>query len=334
MPDVLHPLSHARLVDLLSRMRQVRVAVLGDVMLDRYLLGETDRISPEAPVPVIALEDDISVPGGAANAAANVAATGATPMLVGVVGDDAAAQGLVEAIAALGIATTGLITVPGRPTTTKTRIVARGQQVVRLDREVTNSLADRFRDALLVAGTAALAGAQALLIEDYDKGVLDAEIAAVMIAAATEKGIPVVVDPKARNFFAYPGATVFKPNIRELDAAFGTAFMGDDNDLESARVRLGAEHLVVTRGADGLSLVSAGGVVRETPAVPRAVFDVSGAGDTVAAWLATALAAGAGVGDSAWLANLAASITVGKKGTATVSPMEIEATWMIAAGEG
>ena len=126
-----------------------------------------------------------------------------------------------------------------------------------------------------------------------------------------------IVDPKQRNFFAYAGATVLKPNLRELDAAFGTAFMGDDSDLEAARVKLGVDHLVLTRGADGVALISAGKPVRETPAISRAVFDVSGAGDTVAAWLTTALAAGADIAEAAWLANLAASVKVAKRGTAT-----------------
>jgi D-glycero-beta-D-manno-heptose-7-phosphate kinase len=323
MTTALHPVTRSRAKDLLARMKQLRIAIIGDVMLDRYLVGDAGRISPEAPVPVVSVADEHVVPGGAANAAANVAALGAEVELIGVVGDDGAATALNEALHSLGISPGGLITVPGRPTTTKTRIVARGQQVVRIDREVTNPLPDRFRDALLAAAHAAITRAHVLLIEDYDKGAIDAAIAGDLVAAGRARGIPVVVDPKIRNFFAYSGATVFKPNHRELETAFSTRFMGDDADLEGARQRLGAEHLVLTLGADGLALVSAAMPLRRTASIAQDVFDVSGAGDTVAAWIATALAAGADIAEAAWLANLAAGIEVGKRGTASVAPQEL-----------
>ena len=212
---------------------------------------------------------------------------------------------------------------PGRPTTAKTRIMARGQQVVRIDREVTNPLADRFRDALFAAAHAVIAEADVLLIEDYDKGTIDAAMAGELVAAGRSRKIPVVVDPKLHNFFAYSGATVFKPNRRELEAAFSTRFMGDDADLEGARQRLGAEHLLVTLGRDGMVLVSPDEPLRSTASIARDVFDVSGAGDTVAAWVATALAADASIAEAVWLANIAAGIKVGKRGTASVSPHEL-----------
>ena len=323
MTATLHPVSRHRAEALLERMRHVRVAVVGDVMLDRYLVGDVERISPEAPVPVILVEDERVLPGGAANVAANVAALGATVQLVGAVGDDGAATALRGALEALGISPTGLITVPGRPTTTKTRIVARGQQVARIDREVTNPLPDRFRDLIVAAAHAALPHVQVLLIEDYDKGTIDAIAAADLVAAGRRHSLPVVVDPKLRNFFAYSGATVFKPNHRELEAAFMTHFMGDDADLEGARQRVGAEHLLLTLGAEGLALVSSGMPLRRTASIAQDVFDVSGAGDTVAAWVATALAAGADIAEAAWLANVAAGIEVGKRGAASVHPAEL-----------
>ena len=253
-------------------MRQARIAVVGDVMLDRYLIGDTERISPEAPVPVVTVEEERVVPGGAANVAANIAAIGAH-----------AAPGRRDRRRrrrqrrsgrrsnALEISPAGLITVPGRPTTSKTRIIARGQQVVRIDREVTNPLPDRFRDALLAAAHAVIAGADVLLIEDYDKGTIDAAMAAELVAAGRARNIPVVVDPKRRNFFAYSGATVFKPNRRELEAAFSTHFMGDDADLEGARQRLGAEHLLLTLGRDGMILVSPGRTVASARRASRAM---------------------------------------------------------------
>lgn len=323
MTATLQPVSRPRTEQLLQQMRGARVAVVGDVMLDRYLTGDAERISPEAPVPVVMVAEEGVVPGGAANAAANVAALGARALLVGTIGDDADGTALLEALHALGLAATGLIAVPGRPTTTKTRIVARGQQVVRIDREVGNPLPDRMRDALLAAAHAAIGDADALLIADYDKGALDPDIAGDLVAAARARGMPVVVDPKVRHFFAYSGATVFKPNLRELETAFSTRFSGDDTDLEDARRRLGAENLLLTLGAGGLALVSAGEPLRRATAMAKDVFDVSGAGDTVAACVAAALAAGAEVPEAAWLANLAGGIEVGKRGTATVSPAEL-----------
>lgn len=310
-------------MQLLDRMRRTRIAVVGDVMLDRYLIGDTERISPEAPVPVVSVEEELMVPGGAANVAVNIAAIGGMPRLAGAVGDDEAGAALREALNSFEISPAGLITVPGRPTTSKTRIIARGQQVVRIDREVTNPLADRFRDAFLAAAHAVMADADVLVIEDYDKGTVDGALAAELVAAGRTRNIPIVVDPKRHNFFAYSGATVFKPNRRELEAAFSTHFMGDDADLEGARQRLGAEHLLLTLGRDGMILVSPEEPLRATTSIARDVFDVSGAGDTVAAWLATALAGGATISEAAWLANVAAGIEVGKRGTASVSPSEL-----------
>ena len=319
----LHPVPRARVVELLDRMRRVRVAVVGDVMLDRYLLGDVERISPEAPVPIIIVEEERDVPGGAANVAANASAIGATARLVGTSGDDSAGQVLRDALTALGLSTDGITAVPGRPTTTKTRIIARSQQVVRIDREVTNPLPERFRGAVLEAARRAIADSDVLLIEDYDKGTIDAGSAMALVAAAREAGIPILVDPKERNFFDFAGATVFKPNRRELEAAFKTHYMGDDTDLEEARVKLGVDHLLLTLGSDGMALVSAGHGLRQTPSIAHEVFDVSGAGDTVAAWTGTALGAGADITEAAWLANLAAGVEVGKRGTATVSAAEL-----------
>ena len=301
--------------------------VVGDVMLDRYLTGDADRVSPEAPVPVVTVEEERDVPGGAANVAANVAALGATAILLGVIGSDNEGAALVEELRGLGIATDRLLTVSGRPTTCKTRIVARGQQVVRIDREVTNPLAEPQRKSLLDGVAIALAEVDALVIEDYDKGTLDHDLAAALIGAARARGIPVVVDPKQRNFFAYAGATVFKPNRRELEQAFSAHFSGEDRDLETARTRLDVENLLLTLGADGMALVSPGAPLKRTPSIAHEVFDVSGAGDTVSAMIAAALAADASIDEAAWIANLAAGVEVGKRGTATVSPDELLIAW-------
>ncbi|MGH7584044.1 MAG: bifunctional heptose 7-phosphate kinase/heptose 1-phosphate adenyltransferase [Gemmatimonadales bacterium] len=325
MPGTLAPVSPDRLDELVKRMAGTRIAVVGDVMLDRYLVGDAERISAEAPVPVVTVKSERDAPGGAANVAASIAATGAIPLLAGCIGDDPAGMALNGALAALGIATSGLVTVPGRPTTCKTRLIAQGQQVVRIDSEVDNRLPDRFRDALAAAANGRVAEADVLLIEDYDKGVMDASFASELIAAARARPIPIVVDPKLRHFFAFSGATVFKPNRAELDAAFAAQFTGDDADLENARRRVGAEHLVLTLGAEGVALVSPGQPIRRGVGIAREVFDVSGAGDSVAAWIALSLAAGADMGEAAWLANIAAGLKVGKRGTAVVTPEEMAA---------
>ncbi len=327
MTQTLHPLSQPRLEELLDAMTRATVLVVGDVMLDRYLMGDVERISPEAPVPIVTVAEEHAVPGGAANVAANLAALGASPRLHGVVGDDPTGEALLGALNDRAIATFGIQTQAGRPTTTKTRIVARGQQVVRIDLEVTTPLPDRAREALLDAALAAMPGCGAVVLEDYDKGVMDPALAASLITSARAQGIPVVVDPKQRNFFGYAGATVFKPNRRELEQALGTHFAGDDRDLADARTKLGTDHLLLTLGAEGMVLVSADAPLRRTPSIAREVFDVSGAGDTVTAWLAAALAAGADIGEATWLANLAAGVEVGKQGTATVSADEVMAAW-------
>lgn len=333
MTRPLAPLSHERLRQLLDRFGALRAVVVGDLMLDRYLIGDVERISPEAPVPVVTVDEEQRRPGGAANVAANVAAIGAAVTTVGVIGDDAAAEELVAALAEFEIGSSALVTAPGRRTTTKTRIMARGQQVVRIDSEMTNPLADPARSAVADAALGALEQADLLLIEDYDKGVLDPELIGQLINRATERHLPVVVDPKARHFFDCRGATLFKPNRRELDQAFGRQLSAETGDLAEARARLGVENLLVTAGADGLILVSEDGTSQHAASIAREVYDVSGAGDTVAAWAGLALAAGATAAEAAWLANLAAGVEVGKQGTATVSPTEVLAAWQDTVGQ-
>lgn len=319
MTTTIAELDRARVAELLEAMAELNAVVVGDVMLDRYLLGDVERISPEAPVPVVMVAEDWSAPGGAANVAANVAALGASVDLVGAIGDDDAGALLRESLLGFGIESNGLVMIPSRPTTTKTRLIARGQQVVRIDREVDNPLADRHRDALVEAAHRALEEADVLLLEDYDKGVLDPALIADVIKAARDQGIPVVADPRERHFTRFAGATVLKPNRRELSHALRMRMSGDGNDLAEARAQLDVEYLLVTLGGDGMALVGEDGLVRRTPGVALEVFDVSGAGDTVTAWVGLALAAGATIEEAAWMANLAAAVEVGKQGTATVS---------------
>ncbi len=321
-------LTRARLDEILERGRGLRVAVVGDLMLDVYLVGAVSRISPEAPVPVVHVTEERTALGGAANVAANVAALGAACEVVGYVGKDAAGAQIRRELAELdgGTVHARLVERADRPTTTKTRVVARQQQVVRFDRERDDDLPDECAAELCEHVRAAVAASDALVLEDYNKGVLVPSVIRTALEAAEAAGIPSVVDPKFRNFFAFRGATVFKPNAVELGTAMASPVRaGDDEWLENARTRTGARHLLLTLGEDGMALRSEGGSSFRIPTQAREVYDVSGAGDTVTAFLAVALAAGATIEEAAVLANLAAGIEVGKPGVATVAPDELRA---------
>jgi rfaE bifunctional protein kinase chain/domain len=303
--------------------RAVRIAIVGDAMLDVYLRGDVDRISPEAPVPVVRVHARVHALGGAANVAQNVAALGARAELVAAVGDDAAGAQLRAMLTALGGDARGLVPT-ARPTTTKTRVVARGQQVVRVDEEMDGDLVGAEVAALEAAVARAIDEADALVLEDYNKGVLVESVIRGAIARARAKGIPVVVDPKYRNFFAFGGATVFKPNRRELEAALGAAVDLDHPEALPAVIdRLAVERLLLTLGERGMVLIEPSGTMHRIPTTAREVFDVVGAGDTVTAYLAAMLAAGATPLEAAVIANHAAGIQVGKAGAATVTPAEI-----------
>jgi D-beta-D-heptose 7-phosphate kinase/D-beta-D-heptose 1-phosphate adenosyltransferase len=320
-------LSRERLVELLDAARGARVVIVGDAMLDVYLRGDVDRISPEAPVPVVRVRERRDALGGAANVAQNVAALGGVPRLVAAVGPDAAGARLHAMLRDIGAGTDRLVEVD-RPTTTKTRVLARVQQVVRVDEEEDSDLSAADAERLIRAIDEALIDADALVLEDYNKGVLTPAVITRALGCARSRRLPVVVDPKYRNFFAYTGATIFKPNRRELEAALGAAV-----DLEHAEAlpatvaRLAVEHLLLTLGDRGMVLIPARGEVTRVPTTAREVYDVVGAGDTVTAYLAGMLAAGANAREAAVIANYAAGVEVGKLGAATVSPAEIVDAW-------
>lgn len=322
------PIASDRLVQLLEKLPTTRIVVVGDVMLDRYLIGDTERLSPEAPVPVVHIRERQARLGGAANVAANVAAVGGTTRLVGAIGDDMEGEQLRRELAIARIPDNSLQTVAGRPTTSKTRVLARGQQVCRIDDEVDTLLEPAALAGLERLALEALSDADALLLEDYNKGCLAPPLIATLIATARKRGMPVVVDPKYRNFFAYGGATVFKPNRRELEAALGAAVdLAHPDSLPGVVERLGVQNLLLTLGAEGMVLISRKGDTARVPSIAREVFDVSGAGDTVTAWLGMALAAGATMLEAALLANYAAGVEVGKAGVATVAPSEVLAAY-------
>ena len=298
------------------------VLVIGDVMLDRYWHGPTSRISPEAPVPVVKVEGDEFRPGGAANVALNAAALGVGTTLVGLVGDDADADMLGERLASRGV-TCELVAVPGSRTITKLRVVSKHQQLIRLDFEDGFPICDG--EAIRDRCHASLAGVGALVLSDYAKGAL--RDAATLIHLAKERGIPVVVDPKGKDFERYRGATLLTPNQSEFEAVAGPA--RDEADLvakgEALRDVLDLTALLITRSEKGMTLLERGCPPLHLPTRAREVFDVTGAGDTVVAVLAAGLAAGQSMGDAVALANLAAGVVVGKLGTATVSPAELAA---------
>ncbi len=300
-----------------------RVAVVGDAMLDVYLRGDIDRISPEAPVPVVRVRERRYALGGAGNVAQNVRAVGAACDLIAAIGDDAGGRQLSAMLRDIGASLESLVAVD-RPTTTKTRIVARSQQVVRVDEEEDVDLEGDDVERLLAVVRTAVSAADALILEDYNKGILVPRVIETAMQIARDRGIPIVVDPKYRNFFLYRGATIFKPNRRELEAALGA-----DVDLEhpaalpTTLARLGVDHLLLTLGERGMVLMSAGGQIKRVPTVAREVYDVVGAGDTVTAYLALTLAAGGSPTESAIIANYAAGVEVGKLGAATVTPDEV-----------
>ena len=317
-------LTRERLQALLTKMAAQRITVLGDAMLDVYLAGDVDRVSPEAPVPVVSVRQQRMALGGAANVAANVAAIGAATRLVAVIGSDAKGNSLRRELAQHRLNDGWLLVVADRPTTSQTRVVARGQQVVRIDEEVAEPLDDRAAAELLVALERAMADADALLIEDYNKGALTPLVIERALALARRRGVPVVVDPKFRHFFAYRGATVFKPNRRELEQAMGAALdLAHPDALPATLDRLGVDNLLLTLGHEGMVLVTKDQQTTRIPTMAREVYDVSGAGDTVTAWVGAALAAGASMREAAQLATYAAGIEVGKAGVATVSPAEM-----------
>ncbi|HZH91409.1 MAG TPA: D-glycero-beta-D-manno-heptose-7-phosphate kinase [Pyrinomonadaceae bacterium] len=306
-----------------------RVVVWGDVMLDEFVWGDVTRISPEAPVPVVDIRRESVRLGGAANVLANLIALGAKASVVGVVGRDRAGERIADALGeagAPGAAAAGIVVDESRPTTTKTRIIAHNQLVVRADREARAPVGGATEARLVEALIAALEAADAFVVSDYDKGAVTPRVLAEILPRAFERKIPVLVDPKIRNFDAYRPATLVTPNHHEALRLTNTE---DDSDAGMAaaarliRERLGCESVLITRGEHGMMLLERDSAPVYVATVAREVYDVTGAGDTVIATLAAALAAGASLVEAAALANHAAGIVVGKLGTATATVEEL-----------
>ncbi len=318
----------SKILNLLERdFSALRVLVVGDVMLDRYITGEVERISPEAPVPVLRQSGRYDRPGGAANVAMNLAGLGVKTMLCGAVAEDEAGRALRAAMQIAGISTTSLVTC-ALPTITKTRVVSRTQQLLRLDVESRDDFARHENLAMTDAALRTLPDVHAVILSDYAKGTLTEELCRTVIDAARERKIPVFVDPKARDLSRYAGATTICPNVSELSVATGVPVHDIDGLLLAAHGLLASlriDFLTVTMSERGIRVLRPDGDVLHSAAKAREVFDVSGAGDTVIATLAAALAGGLQLGSAVELANFAAGIVVAKIGTVPVMAADIVA---------
>lgn len=311
--------------EILDRFPAQRIAVVGDCMVDRFLWGRCDRISPEAPVPVVRLEGETCKLGGAANVAHNLHALGVQAVLIGVVGEDEAGQTMAALLRQSGLAEAGLLRLPGRATTLKTRILAHNQQIVRADLECDAPLCGPDLARLLERADE-LGPYQGLILSDYGKGALPDEALARLIAQGRAGGAVVTVDPKNGDFSQYRGATSLTPNQKEAGQAC-SALVGDPESLDRVgwllRERTAAEALLITRGEHGMALYERGGAAHHLPTEATEVYDVTGAGDTVIATYTAALAAGATFLEAANLANHAAGLAVREVGTAAITAAQI-----------
>ena len=314
--------------EVLAGFSRARILVVGDVMLDRFIYGTVERISPEAPVPVLRVERETVMLGGAGNVARNVVGLGARATLLSLVGDDPAGHEVQAMIAAETALDADLVVEPGRATTVKTRYVSGGHQLLRADRETVRPVGALGLSRLLGAFEAALEEHDVVVLSDYAKGLLSDEALPALIARAVARGVPVIADPKNVDFTRYAGVTLIKPNRKELIAATRLPALHDDEIETAARIvqaDTGIPHVLVTRGERGMTLVGPDESLAHLPTRAREVYDVSGAGDTVLATLAAAFAAGATPLAAAHLANLGAGIVVGKTGTAPIRLAELAA---------
>lgn len=312
----------ARLLAILDAMRGKTIMVIGDLMLDEYIWGVVDRISPEAPVPVVEVKEETFRLGGAGNVAKNLTTLGARVLMSTVIGQDRPADILKDMVAAQGIDTGGILSDPRRRTIVKTRIIAHTQQVVRIDKEDRDLIPGDFRAELGANLKSALAGLDGIIVSDYAKGVVSRELIELIVKETAPRGILVSVDPKERNFPHYKGVGLITPNTKELGIGSGMAIHTEQDIIDAAQRifdMLGCGMLLVTRGASGMSLFENRETMTHIPTAAQKVFDVTGAGDTVIACFTLARVAGATPVEAAVIANCAAGIVVGEIGAASVS---------------
>jgi rfaE bifunctional protein kinase chain/domain len=309
--------------ELIARFSKVKILIIGDVMLDRYWWGSVSRISPEAPVPVVQLEKTSLAPGGAANVAVNIAALGATPRLIGVVGDDEEGKLLSEILNKSNISPDLLLKLEERPTTVKTRIVAHNQHVVRIDNEKTNFLRTEEEETLWLSIENELNNVDLVVISDYAKGLLSRRLLSRLITTARKNNKHILVDPKGKDYTKYAGATLLTPNRREAREACNFEDQQVIDDVATAGKTLisqiGLQALLITQGENGMTLFQNGEAPVHFQTRARTVYDVTGAGDTVIAALAVAMAAGASLLQAAELSNISAGLVVEEVGTTTIN---------------
>jgi len=313
-----------RLNELKTAFSGKRVAVVGDMMLDCYYWGKVKRISPEAPVPVVEVDDEFFRFGGAANVALNILKLGGIPVPIGVIGEDNDSRFFKKLLNESGITDEGIICDSARPTTTKTRVIAGSQHVVRIDKESKEDIHSETENKLLQYFESKADELDALILEDYNKGVLTKTVIKELIEIANRKGLVITVDPKFHNFFEYKNVTVFKPNKKETEEAFGVKFSGSgDLDFYGNKLmdELKSRYVMITLGEAGMALFGDNSSKKQVPTKARKVADVSGAGDTVISTLTMALVSGADITEAAYLANFAGGLVCGEVG---IVPIESE----------
>ncbi|GAB1370655.1 hypothetical protein MASR1M45_07160 [Candidatus Kapaibacterium sp.] len=318
-------ISSIRVKEIIDNAKGKSIAVIGDLMLDRYFWGSVTRISPEAPVPVIDVESESLHLGGAANVAKNLFSLGINPLLCGVLGDDNSGKSFIEITGQSGIDSKGIFIDKDRPTTVKTRIIGNNQQIARIDREIRNEIPPAGLDFILksLENSSDLSG---IILEDYNKGTISAKMISTVINFANYNNIPVFVDPKKDNFFNYKGVTVFKPNRKEAQQALGLSLRTKDDVITAAKKLielLECQNVLITLGAEGMMLIEKDGTISTVPTRARHVADVSGAGDTAIATIAAALSGGANIREASAMANYASGLVCEKPGIVSVEIDEL-----------
>lgn len=330
MKTIEHPYKANRLKEYIDRFSGVKVLVIGDIIMDEYVWGDVSRISPEAPVPVVEVKRETKMLGGAANVIHNIATLGARPTLCGVVGQDHAGKAIINEINNMGLTSDGIVLEQGRPTSIKTRVVARNQQVVRFDRETRTDIRPESIENLLTFIGENLDGLDAIVVADYGKGVISATLMKglrKLIQSAPGESVKIAVDPKTGNFEYYHGVDVITPNHHEAGIFCRFEIVDEETLVRAGKQmlkELNCRSVLITQGKDGMTLFENGGEIIHIPTVAKNVFDVTGAGDTVIGTFSLALASGLDLKSAAVLSNYAAGIVVGEVGTSTVSAEELK----------
>ncbi len=315
-----------RIKELLKNFTGKRIAVVGDLMVDSYYWGTVSRVSPEAPVPVVDVISESVRLGGAANVANNIQSLGGKPVLIGLIGDDHPGNLFLKILKEQNLSNEGIVKDPSRPTTIKTRVIAHGQHVVRIDNESKADCPEQLEHRIIDAVKYKIHDIDGIILEDYNKGVITKHIIHEIIAVARKYNKIVTADPKFNNFFEYKNVTVFKPNRREAEEAIGSRLLTSNDILHAGRKlmeSLQAENVLLTRGEEGLTLFEKNGEVSNMKSLATNVQDVSGAGDTVISTLTMALVGGATIREAATLANCAASVVVGAVGIVPIQPDQL-----------